>query len=208
MKKNHTILLLLGCICLSAKSQKQPAYIFFESNLLCSVYINGEDRGLLNAHEAVRFEIPIGKNSCVWKSLAGDRDSITEVIPMEAGQQRYWQINFPQGNSFDQIEEKISLPNNTDERYSFLWGEEDSIRNPLYAPYPVYNTSDEGVITLVFTISPDGTINKVVTEPTSQLVLRKNAMTAVSQWKFSPLPADAPQEDQIVKMDITFILKD
>ncbi len=96
-----------------------------------------------------------------------------------------------------------------DDRYSFTWGEGGGggARKPLYYPDPVYDTQEEGIITLTLTIRPDGTVSKVVPDPTTKMTLRRNAMNAIRTWKFSPLPANVPQEDQVVKMDVTFILK-
>jgi protein TonB len=96
-----------------------------------------------------------------------------------------------------------------DDRYSFNWGAGGGggARKPLIYPDPVYNTQEEGIITLTITISPGGTVTKVVPAPTTKMTLRRNAMNAIRNWKFSPLPSNVPQEDQVVTMDITFILK-
>lgn len=96
-----------------------------------------------------------------------------------------------------------------DDQYSFNWGTGGGggARKPLYYPDPVYNTQQEGIITLTITILPNGTVSKVVPAPTNQATLRRNAMNAIRKWKFSPLPSNVPQEAQVVKMDVTFILK-
>jgi len=96
-----------------------------------------------------------------------------------------------------------------DDRYSFTWGEGGGggARAPLYYPDPVYNSQEEGIITLTITIRPDGTVSKVIPSPTTKMTLRRNAINAIRKWKFSALPPNVPQEDQVVKMDITYILK-
>jgi protein TonB len=96
-----------------------------------------------------------------------------------------------------------------DDRYSFNWGTGGGggARKPLFYPDPAYNTQEEGIITLTITISPDGRVTRVIPDPTTKITLRRNAVNAIRRWKFSPLPSNVPQEDQVVKMDITFLLK-
>jgi TonB family protein len=105
------------------------------------------------------------------------------------------------------------LPNDKvfDDRYAFQWGSSSGggggARRILAAPYPEYNSQEEGILEFTITIRPDGTVSRVIPAPTLKRSLKNAAMAAIRRWRFSPLPSDVSQQEQTVKMAITFRLK-
>jgi TonB family protein len=84
-------------------------------------------------------------------------------------------------------------------------------RRPLDLPAPKYATLDEGVVTVILTLSPSGEIAWIdqfygayphlPAKPRLGLITHE----AVRKWKFSPLPESAPQEDQQIKIVFRYL---
>lgn len=81
---------------------------------------------------------------------------------------------------------------------------ERKILNKILPAYPPgYNK--EGTIRIRFTILPNGMVGEKIPVLKTDAVLEQNALTALSKWRFSPVPQSAPQET--VEGIITFRYK-
>lgn len=69
-------------------------------------------------------------------------------------------------------------------------------RDPAYAPLPVYRTQVNATIRVRITVDPQGRVAQRFLLLKGDPVLEKAAMDALRQWRFNPLPPNAPQEPQ------------
>ena len=81
-------------------------------------------------------------------------------------------------------------------------------RSPVNLPQPVYVGKETGIVALIFEINPAGYVPKLrqetdlVTSANSDMI--EAAQVAVEQWKFNPLPPDAEQEIEEVRVVIQY----
>lgn len=81
-------------------------------------------------------------------------------------------------------------------------------RSPVNLPEPAYAGDETGLVALQFVITPSGQVSDVklenspVTMANEDMILA--AKNAVLSWKFNPLPADEPQDDDEVRVVIQF----
>ncbi len=69
-------------------------------------------------------------------------------------------------------------------------------RDPLYAPVPEYRAQVNATIRVRITVDPRGRVAQRFLILKGDAALDKAAMDALQQWRFNPLPPNAPQEPQ------------
>lgn len=95
-------------------------------------------------------------------------------------------LNAEQGLGTD---EDLSSP------YNLQWeGELD--RAPMIQPLPENNANTEATITVRFEVSPDGSVRRIIPVTKMNPELEREVMSTLRSWRFSRLPAGAPQESQ------------
>lgn len=84
-------------------------------------------------------------------------------------------------------------------------------RFPVHLISPLYEAEeDEGVVTAIVNLAPDGTVNFIgkfygaYLQQTVRPRLGIITYSAIRQWKFDPLPEDKPQEDMDVTVQIRY----
>ncbi len=81
-------------------------------------------------------------------------------------------------------------------------------RKPINIPQPTYDLKETGLVVLIFTITPAGTVSTMFMEPGqagfASREMRESAFRAVEQWRFNPLSVSEPQVDQEVRVLIQF----
>jgi TonB family protein len=81
-------------------------------------------------------------------------------------------------------------------------------RVPIELPYPEYAVQEEGSVKFEFVIKANGVVEYVkVAGLTNKPGLRQAGYEAIRKWRFTPIPANKPQIDQIVQVTIQFKLK-
>ena len=82
--------------------------------------------------------------------------------------------------------------------FSIDWGGNGS-RRLLSGRYPRYpeGTEKEMIVTLQFTVLPDGSVANIVPVRRSDELLEREAMAALQTWRFDPLPTQYAQKNQI-----------
>jgi TonB family protein len=84
-------------------------------------------------------------------------------------------------------------------------------RYPVALPSPDYHILDEGVVNVILTLNPDGTVAWIDrfygAYPHLPAPPRLGMITneAVRKWTFNALPADQPQEDLQIKVTFRYI---
>jgi len=82
-------------------------------------------------------------------------------------------------------------------------------RKPVKLVKPTYNVQEEGLLTYEFTVEPDGKVGNVkLVGMTNKTGIKNAGIDAIKKWVFTKLPDSAPQMSQIVRVTITFKLKD
>jgi TonB family protein len=95
-------------------------------------------------------------------------------------------LNAEQGLGTD---EDLSSP------YNLQWeGELD--RSPMIQPLPENTANTEATITVRFEVSPDGSVRRIIPVTKMNPELEREVMSTLRSWRFSRLPAGAPQESQ------------
>lgn len=95
-------------------------------------------------------------------------------------------LNAEQGLGTD---EDLSSP------YNLQWeGELD--RAPMIQPLPENVANTEAVISVRFEVNPDGSLGRIIPLRKMNPELEREVMSTLRSWRFSRLPAGAPQESQ------------
>ena len=90
--------------------------------------------------------------------------------------------------------------------YNLEW-EGDLDRSPVIQPLPTNQTNEEATITIRFEVNPDGTLGRVIHLRKMNPELEREVMRTLRSWRFSRLPAGAPQESQWGVITFTFVLE-
>ena len=80
-------------------------------------------------------------------------------------------------------------------------------RDPAYAPLPAYRTQVNATIRVRITVDPQGRVVQRLLLLKGDADLEKAAMDALQQWRFNPLPSNAPQELQTGTVTFRFRLE-
>jgi outer membrane biosynthesis protein TonB len=95
-------------------------------------------------------------------------------------------LNAEQGTGTD---EDLSSP------YNLQW-EGDLERAPMIQPLPENVANTEAVITVRFEVNIDGSVGRIIPLRKMNPELESEVMRTLRSWRFSRLPAGAPQESQ------------
>lgn len=79
-------------------------------------------------------------------------------------------------------------------------------RTPLVQPLPSYPVEAEAVITIRFEVRPDGTLDRIQPIRRMNPELEAEVIRTLRSWRFSRLPAGAPQENQTGTITFRFVL--
>lgn len=88
--------------------------------------------------------------------------------------------------------------------YDLRW-EGDLERSPMIQPLPENTVNLEAVITVRFEVHPDGSIGRVLPLRKMNPELEREVMRTLRSWRFSRLPAGAPQEPQWGTITFRFV---
>jgi len=82
-------------------------------------------------------------------------------------------------------------------------------RTVVYRIIPEYpeNLQTQGVIRIRFTVLPNGNIGEMIPIIKSDATLEKITLDALRQWRFNPLPDDAPQRIEQGVITFRYLLK-
>jgi periplasmic protein TonB len=80
-------------------------------------------------------------------------------------------------------------------------------RNPISAPLPNYAEKVNATIRVRITVDPQGAIVQRVPLLKANPALEQAVMSALQRWRFNPLPANVPQENQIGIVTFRFVLQ-
>jgi TonB family protein len=79
-------------------------------------------------------------------------------------------------------------------------------RSPLVQPLPNYAVEAEAVITIRFEVRPNGTVGSMQPIRRTNPELEAEVIRTLRTWRFSSLPANAPQESQFGVITFRFVL--
>lgn len=80
-------------------------------------------------------------------------------------------------------------------------------RTRLYGPVPQYTEKVNATIKVEITVSPEGRVVGQRLRQKANPSLEREVMKALKQWRFNPLPAGAPQENQTGVVTVRFRLE-
>jgi len=106
-------------------------------------------------------------------------------------------MNVDQGTGTD---EEKSAP------YDLRW-EGDLERDPMIQPLPENTADVEATITVRFEVHPDGSIGRILPLRKMNPELERQVFSTLRGWRFSRLPAGAPQEPQWGTITFRFVLE-
>jgi len=89
--------------------------------------------------------------------------------------------------------------------YILQW-DGDISRQAVMNPLPTYNSDVEAVITVRFTVRPDGTIGTIQPLRRTDPALETEVIRTLRTWRFNRLPANAPQIEQSGVITFRFVL--
>jgi outer membrane biosynthesis protein TonB len=89
--------------------------------------------------------------------------------------------------------------------YQLEW-EGNIQRSPLVQPLPSYPVEAEAVITIRFEVRPDGTVGRIQPIRRMNPELEAEVTRTLRSWRFSRLPANAPQDSQFGVITFRFVL--
>lgn len=92
--------------------------------------------------------------------------------------------------------------------YSIDWAGSGT-RRLISGRVPTYpdGTNKELPVTLQFTVLPDGTVSGVIPVMKSDVLLEREAISALRTWRFDPLPPQFSQTVQQAKITFNFIIE-
>lgn len=88
--------------------------------------------------------------------------------------------------------------------YDLQW--EGLERNPMVQPLPVNPVNEEAIVRFRFQVNPDGSIGRIIPLIKGNPELEREVQRTLRSWKFSRLPASAPQEAQWGTITFRFVL--
>lgn len=88
--------------------------------------------------------------------------------------------------------------------YDLKW-EGDLDRSPMVQPLPSNITNLEGVVSVRFEVRPDGTVGRIIPLRKLDSELEQEVNRTLRNWKFSRLPAGAPQQAQWGTITFRFV---
>lgn len=89
--------------------------------------------------------------------------------------------------------------------YQLEW-EGDISRQPHINPLPNYTVDVEAVITVRFSVRPDGTVGRVQPLRRTDPDLENEVIRTLRTWRFNRLPSGAPQVEQFGVITFRFVL--
>jgi TonB family protein len=89
--------------------------------------------------------------------------------------------------------------------YVLDW-EGDINRQALSNPLPAYNSEVEAIITVRFTVKPDGTVGQIQPLRRTDPELEREVMRTLRTWRFNRLPSSVPQTEQNGVITFRFVL--
>jgi TonB family protein len=89
--------------------------------------------------------------------------------------------------------------------YELRW-EGDIDRQPIRNPLPNYTSEVEAIITIRFTVRPNGTVGELRPLRRTDPALEDEVMRTLRSWSFNRLPSNAPQVDQVGVITFRFVL--
>ncbi len=84
--------------------------------------------------------------------------------------------------------------------------EGDIDRQPLTNPLPSYTSEVEAIITVRFTVRPDGTVGRIQPLRRTDPDLENEVIRTLRSWRFNRLPSTAPQTEQSGTITFRFVL--
>lgn len=105
-------------------------------------------------------------------------------------------VNADQGTSHDRDR---SAP------YILDW-DGDISRQAIQNPLPTYNSDVEAIITIRFTVKPDGTVGTIQPLRRTDPRLEDEVIRTLRAWRFNRLPANVPQIEQSGVITFRFVL--
>lgn len=101
-------------------------------------------------------------------------------------------------NDFELIQTELrrEKKNNYESAPFDLKWEGDLDRSPLVQPLPSNTTNTEGEVSVRFEVRPDGTVGRIIPLRKLDPELEQEVQRTLRNWKFSRLPAGAPQQAQ------------
>lgn len=88
--------------------------------------------------------------------------------------------------------------------FDLKW-EGDLDRSLMVQPLPSNNTNTDGVISVRFEVRPDGTVGRIIPLRKMNPELEQEVQRTLRNWKFSRLPAGAPQQAQWGTITFRFV---
>jgi len=95
----------------------------------------------------------------------------------------------------------------TEETASAPYQIEGLNRAPVSTPIPAYSEQVNALIRVRITVDPQGRIIQRIPLIKGDPNLEREVMNALLRWRFNPLPADAPQENQVGVVSFRFRLQ-
>ncbi|MCH8568623.1 MAG: TonB family protein [Balneolales bacterium] len=129
--------------------------------------------------------VPVTPRPRPGSLLDGDPDSNTNQNPVTEGTGR---------------DDDRSAP------YILEW-EGNITRQAQANPLPNYTVDVEAIISVRFTVRPDGSVGSVTPVRRSDPDLENEVIRTVRSWRFNRLPSGAPQEDQRGLVTFRFVLE-
>jgi protein TonB len=80
-------------------------------------------------------------------------------------------------------------------------------RTPVSTPPPIYAEKVNAVIRIRIVVDPQGHIVQRIPLIKGNARLEEAVMDALQNWRFNPLPPNAPQENQIGQVTFRFTLR-
>lgn len=77
-------------------------------------------------------------------------------------------------------------------------------RSPISTPIPAYTVQVDAFIQVQIEVDPQGRIVRRIPRIKGDPTLERAVMDALLRWRFNPLPAEAPQENQIGLVSFRF----
>ncbi|MDX1428966.1 MAG: TonB family protein, partial [Rhodothermales bacterium] len=95
----------------------------------------------------------------------------------------------------------------TDERRTAPFQIEGLNRVPVTTPVPDYSEKVNATIKVRITVDPYGRITQRIPLMKSNPALERSVLETLSEWRFNPLPTNAPQENQVGTITFRFRLE-
>lgn len=116
-----------------------------------------------------------------------------EAEKVQEGAETSGDVRGTQGNL--NAEQGLGTDEDLSSPYNLQWeGELD--RAPMIQPLPENTANTEATITVRFEVSPDGSVRRIIPVTKMNPELEREVMSTLRSWRFSRLPAGAPQESQ------------